>query len=44
MASIIKSVLSKVTGVAKSAYDALANYKVGTSEVSLPIDLEQETV
>jgi hypothetical protein len=47
MASIISRMAAGVAKVKKAVqnkFDALANYKVGTTEVALPIDLEQETV
>ncbi|WP_425639930.1 RhuM family protein [Agrobacterium radiobacter] len=47
MASIISKMAASVTKVKKAVqnkFDALANYKVGSAEVALPIDLEQETV
>lgn len=47
MASIISKVaagVAKVKKAVQSKFDALANYKVGATEVALPIDLEQETV
>lgn len=47
MASIISKMAAGVAKVKKAVqnkFDALANYKVGSAEVALPIDLEQETV
>lgn len=47
MASIISkmaAVGAKVKKAVQNKFDALANYKVGATEVALPIDLEQETV
>ncbi len=47
MASIISKMAAGVAKVKKAVqnkFDALANYKVGSADVALPIDLEQETV
>jgi hypothetical protein len=47
MASIISKVaagVAKVKKAVQSKFDALANYKVGSAEVALPIDFERETV
>lgn len=47
MASIIRKMAAGVAKVKKAVqnkFDALASYKVGSAEVALPIDLEQETV
>lgn len=47
MASIISKMAAGVAKVKKAVqnkFDALASYRVGSAEVALPIDLEQETV
>ncbi len=44
MASIIKQVVATVAKAVKGTFDAFANFKTESSVVSLPVDLEQDTV